>query len=139
MSHAATQPNAVAGNPEPIEVDFVIPANSSAGTEVLGTIKRTGLTTLEVTRNNRLQWAPATVDSAKNYDMLVKRAGKEIRRFPKTLLTSSRNGPFFPGFPQNIGAGNIQFAIELKEDGETTAQTVTIVYLFSAAPQIVQS
>ena len=145
-AQAPTQANAAAGNPDPVRINFALPAGASVGTKVTGIIERTGNTSLELTRNNRLQWMPAVRDilatsgndNIRGYDINIKRGGREIRSFPAQLLTASKGGPYYPGFPQNVGAGFIQFELEITEiNGTPTAQTLTVDAIFAASTQIV--
>ena len=143
MSQAPTQNNAAPGNPDVVSVDFSIPANFPVNGKVIGTIRRTGVTQLELTRNNRLQWAPLVITLANmgSFNLNIKRGGREIRHFPQQLLNTGRAGPYFPGFPQNIGAGQIQFEVEKTGStaGTNSAGTITIDMVFAASTQIVTS
>ena len=135
-----TQQNAAPGNPDPVRITFTAPTNA-VGAKVIGTIERTGATQLELTRNNRLQWMPAVVDQAADigYDINIKRGGREIRSFPRQLLLATKQGPYFPGFPQNMGAGFIQFELEITTTGAAAPTAMTVDAIFAASTQIVTS
>ena len=141
-----TQQNAAPGNPDPVRINFTFPAGSiTVGSKVIGTIERTGAQQLELTRNNRLQWRPAVGGTIVGkttvlYDINIKRGGREIRSFPNQLLLATKQGPYFPGFPQNMGAGFIQFEAEITAAGDLAAgDTLTVDAVFAASTQIVTS
>ena len=139
-----TQQNAAPGNPDPVRINFTVPASPAVGTKIIGTIERTGATQLELTRNNRLQWMPAvggTIAATDLYDINIKRGGREIRTFPNQLLLATKQGPYFPGFPQNMGAGFIQFEMELTSATNLpdAGETLIIDAIFAASTQIVTS
>lgn len=63
-------------------------------------------------------------------DIIFKRDGKEVRRIPSTLLDSTQQGPYFPGFPLTVSPGQIQVYFE-QTAGTAAAQTLDLVFQHS--------
>lgn len=108
--------------------------NFAAGTinnEVLGTDSQTGQGFTLVGSPNmilRVIFNPSATNVTG--DLILKRDGKEVRRWPSSLLLSSQQGPVFPGFPLSVRPGQVQFYFE-QTAGTAAAQSVDIVWMQS--------
>lgn len=117
----------------------ILAANAGIGGRTKFTFRDTGTTLLELLRANRIQWMILRgLPANQTADVELQRGGRKVRDWPSDLLLSSREGPFFPGFPTNVGAGTIQ--LEAIATTAITADTeLTLDVIFAAAPETVVS
>lgn len=107
-------------------INFAAP--SGLNVEVLGTDSQTGQGFMLLGSPNALLRAIANLSATGVTGFLIlKRDGKEVRRWPTTLLSSAQQGPIFPGFPLPIRAGQVQWYFE-QTAGTAAAQTVDLVF-----------
>jgi len=135
------------GRPTLVQFNAVVlGAGSAVGSETILTVKETGSTILELLGPNRIQYIPRLLpaslitDNTLKFDVLLKRGGIEVGRWNSDLLNAHREGNFFPGFPYEVGPGQVQFALEVTERlGTPVALNTKINVLFAAPPQLVVS
>lgn len=119
--------------PETRRINFAAGVNDS---ETLGTDSRTGQGFTLVGSQNmimRVIYNPPAADATG--DLILKRDGKEVRRWPSSLLLSSQQGPIFPGFPLTVRPGQVQFYFE-QNAGTAAAKSVDIVWAHSLIPVV---
>ena len=112
---------------EPREIDFAAP--TTVGDEVLGTDSQTLQGFITLASPNailRMIIEPATPNT--KFDIIIKRDGKEVRRFPSDLLLSTLPGPYFAGFPLPIRPGAIQFYAEQKSGSTGVAAKLYVIW-----------
>ena len=115
--------------PETRRVNFSAP--SALNTETLGSDALTGQEFLILATQNMMLRIIANLSATDVAgDLILKRDGKEVRRWPSSLLLSSQQGPVFPGFPLDVRPGSIQFYFE-QTAGTAAAQSVDIVFMHS--------
>ena len=112
--------------PETRRINFAAP--SALNTEVLGNDSQTGQGFTLVGSQNMIMRAIVNLSATDvTGDLILKRDGKEVRRWPSSLLLSSQQGPVFPGFPLTVRPGQIQFYFE-QSAGTAAAQSVDLVW-----------
>lgn len=74
-------------------------------------------------------YADATTEASK-FQVIMKRDGKEVRRFHSDLLKSSLQGPFWAGFPLPVRPGQIQFYL-VQDNGVLETHTIYIMWTTS--------
>lgn len=119
--------------PETRRINFAAGTNDD---ETLGTDSRTGQGFTLVGMQNmimRIIYNPPATDAVG--DLILKRDGKEVRRWPSSLLLSSQQGPVFPGFPLSVRPGQVQFYF-IQTAGTAAAKTVDIVWARSLIPVV---
>ena len=107
-------------------INFAAP--SGLNTEVLGTDSQTGQGFTLIGSPNALLRAIANLSATDVVGFLIlKRDGKEVRRWRTTLLNATQQGPVFPGFPLPLRPGQVQFYFE-QTAGTAAAQSVDLVF-----------
>jgi len=107
-------------------VDFAAP--TTIGDEVLGTDSQTGQGfTLVGAPGNAMIRQIINTGTATNYTIILKRDGKEVRRWPSSLLQSTLQGPVWPGFPLPVRAGQIQF-YAVQNAGAVEAVSIDVIW-----------
>lgn len=107
-------------------INFAAP--SGLNLEVLGTDSQTGQGFTLIGSPNAIIRAIVNKSATNVVGFLIlKRDGKEVRRWRTTILDSDQQGPIFPGFPLPIRPGQVQFYFE-QTAGTAAAQSVDIVF-----------
>lgn len=89
---------------------------------------------IELLGRNRIQYILCS-EQNNNLNVVLKRGGDVRKRWPTTIMSPSRQGQFFPGFPVETFPGNVQFALEIARDNSSfTALTNILVQILFAAP-----
>jgi len=114
-------------------VDFSAP--TTVGDEVLGTDSQTGQGFILVGATGNRGQGNLVIraiinDATVPFDVILKRDGKEVRRWPSSLLSAILPGPVWPGFPLPIRPGQIQFYAEQKSG---TAEPITVDFIWATS------
>ena len=121
------------GFPEQRQLNFGAP--SAVNVEVLGTDNLTaqGFTLVGEPGNIITRIFGDAPTAASKYQLIMKRDGKEVRRWSSDLLKSTLQGPVWQGFPLAVRGGQIQFYLT-QDNGTPEAHTVFIMWANSLIP-----
>ena len=117
--------------PKPETRRYTFAQPSALNVEVLGNDALTGQGFITLQEGNMID--RVIIDTNGDWDIILKRDGKEVRRWPGSLLRSDQQGPYFPGFPLTVRPGQIQLWAE-QRSGTLAANGISVVWQHSLVP-----
>lgn len=126
--------SAQAMTPEQRTYNFATP--TALNVEVLGTDNLTGQGFITLAAANAMLRGILSQGSGAKGFIILKRDGKEVRRWSSDLLLSSQQGPNFPGFPLTVRAGQVQLYY-VQTSGTLAAATLDMMWAQSLVPVVI--
>ena len=109
------------------QISFSAP--TTLGDEVLGSDELTTqtFTLVGAPGNMIIRMYGDAITEASKFQIILKRDGKEVRRYHSDIIKSSLQGPYWAGFPIHVRPGQIQFYC-VQDNGAVEAHKIYVMW-----------